>query len=339
MPILVECPGCGAKLNAPDSGAGKKVRCPKPGCGTLIPVPAAVTAEADEAPVPASPAPRADDEDRPRGRQRDDDDDRPSKSRRDDDRPRKSSRRDDEDDRPSKRRRDDDDDDRRPARRRRDDEDERPRRGRSSRKKGTGAGKVVAIALGSILVLGGIGYAIYAMLGGSKTAPPAGWTEYAYRDDGFKAHFPKEPQVSGTGDIRGGFGGGKGGGGFGGGFGDFGGDFVGGSVTNYSCGNFNNDSVHIEVLVTRYPSGVPSFVRDSFAKGVDARMGGTFSGLEIKTVRWMGVKALQITTPANVTRMAVTDKAVYHAMITGKNGSRATKQEEDGFFDNFVPAN
>jgi hypothetical protein len=336
MPILVECPGCGAKLNAPDSGAGKKVRCPKPGCGTLIPVPAAVTAEADEAPVPASPAPRADDEDRPRGRQRDDDDDRPSKSRRDDDRPRKSSRRDDEDDRPSKRRRDDDDDDdRRPARRRRDDEDERPRRGRSARKKGTGAGKVVAIALGSILVLGGIGYGIYAMLGGSKTAPPAGWTEYAYRDDGFKAHFPKEPQVFKVGDFGGGAFGGKGGGGFGG----FGGDFGGmpGGVNTYSCGDFN-DSVHIRVMVTRYPSGVSSILRDSMNTSFESQLGGKIPGMEVKKVRWMGERAIQITHPGGVMRMAVTDKAVYQATIGGKNGGRATKQEEDGFFDNFVPA-
>ena len=333
MPILVECPGCGAKLNAPDSGAGKRVRCPKPGCGTLIPVPA-VSAEE---PVPASPASRADDEDRPRSRRRDDDD-RPSKRRddEDEDRPRKSSRRDDDDDRPRSRRRDDEED-RRPARRRRDDdEDERPRRGRSQRKKGMGAGAVVAIALGSILVLGGIGYGIYAMLGGSKSAPPAGWKEYAYRDDGFKAHFPKEPEVFKVGDFGGGAFGGKGGGGFGG----FGGDFGGmpGAINTYSCGDFN-DSVHIQVMVTRYPSGVSSILRDSMNTGFESQLGGKIPGMEVKKVRWMGERAIQITHPGGVMRMAVTDKAVYQATIGGKNGGRATKSEEDGFFDNFVPAN
>jgi hypothetical protein len=29
MPITVSCPGCGAKLNVPDTAAGKKVKCPK----------------------------------------------------------------------------------------------------------------------------------------------------------------------------------------------------------------------------------------------------------------------------------------------------------------------
>jgi uncharacterized Tic20 family protein len=38
MPISVACPTCGTKLKAPDSAAGKKVKCPK--CNILIEVPA-----------------------------------------------------------------------------------------------------------------------------------------------------------------------------------------------------------------------------------------------------------------------------------------------------------
>jgi uncharacterized Tic20 family protein len=36
MPISVACPTCGAKLKAPDTAVGKKIKCPK--CGSLIPV-------------------------------------------------------------------------------------------------------------------------------------------------------------------------------------------------------------------------------------------------------------------------------------------------------------
>jgi hypothetical protein len=42
MPIPVICGSCGTKLKAPDSAAGRKVKCPK--CGTLASVPAGKTA-------------------------------------------------------------------------------------------------------------------------------------------------------------------------------------------------------------------------------------------------------------------------------------------------------
>jgi hypothetical protein len=61
MPIPVNCPSCGTGLKAPDSAAGKKVKCPK--CATPFPVPnpgeepMAVTAAAPAPPVvrPAAP--------------------------------------------------------------------------------------------------------------------------------------------------------------------------------------------------------------------------------------------------------------------------------------------
>src|SRR5262249_54351738 len=52
MPITVTCSGCSTRLTAPDSAAGKKVKCPKPGCGTIIPVPAPV---AEPEPLPLDP--------------------------------------------------------------------------------------------------------------------------------------------------------------------------------------------------------------------------------------------------------------------------------------------
>lgn len=82
MPLSLSCP-CGAKLNVPDTAAGKRVRCPK--CGDPIAVPADI----DDEPVPpARPRRRADDDKSDRAarssRRRDDEDD--------DDRPRKKKR-------------------------------------------------------------------------------------------------------------------------------------------------------------------------------------------------------------------------------------------------------
>ncbi len=50
MPIALQCSGCSAKMNAPDTAAGKKVKCPK--CGATLVVPGATKA----APPAASPA-------------------------------------------------------------------------------------------------------------------------------------------------------------------------------------------------------------------------------------------------------------------------------------------
>jgi TM2 domain-containing membrane protein YozV len=46
MPIAITCPSCGAKANAPDSAAGKKVKCPK--CQGVVAVPKPQRNELDE---------------------------------------------------------------------------------------------------------------------------------------------------------------------------------------------------------------------------------------------------------------------------------------------------
>jgi hypothetical protein len=60
MPILVPCPNCSAKLNAPDAAAGKRVKCPK--CTRVINVPAAVVeyevVDDDPPPTPARRKPQ-----------------------------------------------------------------------------------------------------------------------------------------------------------------------------------------------------------------------------------------------------------------------------------------
>ena len=89
----------------------------------------------------------------------DDEDDRPRT------RPRRDDRDDRDDDRPRRRRRDDEDDRPRTRSRRRDDEDDdyehdHPRRRRRKRS-GTNPGAVIALILGGLILLGGIGYAAW----------------------------------------------------------------------------------------------------------------------------------------------------------------------------------
>jgi hypothetical protein len=283
VPIPVECPGCGARLNAPDAGAGKQVRCPKPHCGELIPVPALIAADEVVDHDPPRPARR---DDRPR---RSDDRDRPRRSRDDDRAPRHVAA------------------------------------GRPRSRRGPGTAAIVAIALASVLALAGIGYGVYAALGGGKATAPPDWNEYVYADDGFKAYFPKEPKVRRTAEAIGRL------------PGLDGAESSADAVTSYDAGGAD-DPVRIEVVVYRFPAGVPAPYRDP-TRGFAAAAGGKKEfGFEMKSVRWMGERAAEVTTPTGVTRVAVTGKALYKATISGRQFARATPDDEKAFFDNFVPA-
>lgn len=161
MPISVLCPSCDAQVNAPDSAAGKRAKCPK--CHELMILPGGES-ETVEEPVPKRTSRRVDE---------DDESDRPRRSSR--------SRRDEEDDfedddRPRSRRRndvEDDYEDTRPSRRsrRREDEDDevgdvRPRRRkRSKASAGPPVGLLIGGGIGLLLVVVG---GLYLLLGGSK---------------------------------------------------------------------------------------------------------------------------------------------------------------------------
>lgn len=159
---------------------------------------------------------------------------------------------------------------------------------------------------------------------------PAGWKEYTSRDDNFKAYFPKDPKVDKMGDVMGV---GRGGGGF------FPGMPTGGSgtVNMYSSGDFN-DGVHIEVMVTRIPSGVPSAVREGMSRSAEEtqKMVPAGMGFEVRTVKWLGEKGMEVVSPNGVMRSVATDKAIYQASIGGPKHGRAKPAEEAAFFDNFV---
>ena len=74
MPIKVEC-DCGRVINAPETAAGKRVKCPE--CHGSVPVPAAAEPDVElveEAPVKRKSAPRVDDEIKPVIEREDEDD-------------------------------------------------------------------------------------------------------------------------------------------------------------------------------------------------------------------------------------------------------------------------
>jgi hypothetical protein len=313
MPILVECPDCGAKLNAPDSGAGKKVRCPKAGCGAIIPVPAPVAAgevAVQDAVVVAPPTPKPT----------------PTKAAAVDE--------DDEDDRPrGKRRRRDDDDDDRPRR----------RRGAAARRPAKKSGKVVAIVLGGLLLLAGVGAGVYFLffgksspLAGGNSSPPSGWTEYTYEDAGFKAYFPSEPRrvmddSPGRLDDPNGR----------------------GLNLEYTARSVEDGSEMTAVVYTRRipPHITPEKAREVIYPEFENPARFPIRNLrliESRTVTWMGhqVKEFRLGMPENarrnkdmviIERCVVTDTHEIHAQLDIEDGRKVSSRTINGFFDNIRP--
>jgi len=312
VPIIVACPGCPTRLSAPESAAGKQIRCPK--CGAIATVPAPASA-ADVPVVDAavvSPAPQT-------KRVLADEGDRTA-------RPRTSSSRDNDDERPRKRKRPryaDDDDDY---------EHDHPRR---RRRQSGGGGGVVAAVVGGLVLVAVAGAGVYLLAGkGSlfaKKAPvPPGWQQYSYPQDGFRAYFPAEPahsrvpingfQLGGAGGFGGPFGAG--------GFQQRDGLQDAETVSVLSSG-VANGSVQIQVLLIRYRNSIPAGVRDQVRRGVDAQPAGAF-----KSVRWLGYDALEQTDSLSASRMVLTDRSIIVVRIAGRN-ARTTPAEEAAFFDHF----
>lgn len=200
MPIPVLCPGCSARLNAPDAAAGKNVKCPK--CGTLMTIPAADDFEVvDDAPKPPAKKPAAP----------------PPKSATTakgsvaaataSRKPVKTDVQldDDDDDRPRRKRARVDDDE---------DDDDRPRKKRKPQKKvGTNPAVLIGAGVACLVLLGGGGFAIYALTkdkpkdktadagggggsndgGGAAGALPAGWVNFTPKNGGFKVNMNAPP--------------------------------------------------------------------------------------------------------------------------------------------------
>ena len=307
MPILVVCPACGARLNAPDSAAGKHVRCPKAGCGTLVPVPTLLPAEEVVEAVPVAPPPR------------------PARAAagQDDDRPRRRPRDDDEDD-----------------------DDYRPRRklGRDRERSRGNPAVIAGIVLGALVVCAGLGYGVYALaskksdagpglagLGSgleldARSRIPAGWKEYRYPRDKFRAYFPGDPivqrQPGGT------------------------------DVTIYLSAEKTDrgDGTGVYLMVVHFPADSPAAQREEWLRETPWLLGGNPDATTSapRAVKWAGRDAREHTvtnagqrrgsTGGAVVRIMLVGPTAYIAMIGTDNG-RARPEDEAGFFDNFVLVN
>jgi WD40 repeat protein len=203
MPIAVTCPGCSAKMKAPDAAAGKKVKCPK--CQGVITVPGSAQFEVvDEQSAPAKrpgfgggPKPTmkaapevVEEEEKPNPKVKDEDEE--------DEKPRKNSKaaveEDEEDEKPRKKRRDEDDkrdavdkprkkakaaaeddEDDKPRKKTRDEDDEDDRPTKKKKKKRSddegGATNMVRNVIGVVLLvilLGVAGYVFYDKYGKTR---------------------------------------------------------------------------------------------------------------------------------------------------------------------------
>jgi hypothetical protein len=337
MSILVVCPGCSAKLNAPESAAGKKVKCPK--CQAAVPVPALLAefevVEPEPEPLPeperpartaSQPAPKADeDEDRPRRRKRADDED--------------------------------------------EDEDDRSRK---QRKKVPKAGGVPPVLLfgGIATALLAVGFAVYwfgfrdgsghgtaspngpggppgpgGVQPGPQSGPPEGWKQFASERDGFKAYFPADPKTGAT--IKSSR------------------PVGGGGQPHYRAYEYrSHDSwadLACTVRVFEFPAKSTPQQQQTFADQVCAPSLGetgetvtgqgaaTLGGVEGKEA--VGETTLRATATSpkttsdgrpmpskivSVNRWIVTNNKCYHLKVQGHN---TRPKDADAFFDNFTLAN
>ncbi len=226
---------------------------------------------------------------------------------------------------------DDDEEDERPRKKKRrrtaddDDDDDPPPRKRRRKSGGVSAGIIVLAVVGGLLLVCGIGFGIYALTGknslfAKKTPVPAGWKEFSYPQDGFKAYFPSEPTTMGM-NMQ---------------FGP-GGALPGGgeipqmeSMRTYTTDGFGGkDRVSITVEVMRFRSSLPRAARDAMGNI------GRFAGGSARRARWLGGDAAEMELGGTLTRIVYLDKMVVIVRITGPNGTRAKPEEEAAFFDNF----
>jgi hypothetical protein len=200
MPLTIACPKCDARLQAPDTVRGKRVKCRK--CGETF---VARPVDDDEDDRPSRPAAKAAAKPRPRPVGDDEDDDRPR-------RPARASRRDEDDS---------GGDEDRPRRRRRDEDDEPRPRGKKGKKKKKAAGPpvllLVLIGVGALVLIGG-GIGVYfafikeekpadnavAKAGGPPPVTQLGlggpgaagaWVEQHDADGRYRIKFPSAPRT------------------------------------------------------------------------------------------------------------------------------------------------
>lgn len=310
MPLVVPCPNCAARLSAPESAAGKQIRCPKCGAVAAVPAPEPVVEAKVTAPKP-----------RPK----------PVQAEVAEERPRKASRRDEEED----------EEDERPRKKKKpryaddDDDYEHDRKRKPKRKSGDGV-LAAAVVMGCLVLLAGIVGVVYLLSGkGSplaKKAPvPDGWEEHKYPQDGFKLYAPKGASyTSVVGNVF------QPNGRFGGGGQWFGNEFGNLQIERAaSLTSTDWNAAQVMVHVVRFRDRVPSSVHGAMRRYPTAQ----FGGMEVRTIKWLGYDAVEQTHTNSAMRIVYTDRHAVIATISGPNMGRAKPEEEAAFFDNFEITN
>jgi hypothetical protein len=301
MAIRVVCPGCWAQLSAPDSAAGGKVRCPRAGCEAVVPVPdrdAEVAEDEADVEVVDEEPPDEEAEEPPR----------PT--------PREVLPR--------------------PTRR---------RARRQPRRRGTQPAIVIGVGLAVVLLIGGIGFAVYYVVSGTRIAsifggkvkPPAGWTQFTYAEDGFKAYFPIEPAISREVQQMGPF--------------ALPNENLTGTTYELTTGRDTNDELRVMVMVASVPPGVgpgQGVMQKSMELAVeimkkDLHDEGEARVTGPRSVRWLGENAWEVQIDdvrPNASpraqffmRYLCTDTHMYAAAI-GMEDRDKLARVKDGFFDN-----
>lgn len=83
--------------------------------------------------------------------------------------------------------------------------------------------------------------------------------------------------------------------------------------------------VNVSVQVTRFRGTLPRAMRDAVGDG----FGAAFGGGDMKNVRWLGGRGVEIRIGGQVIRTVYTDKAIVQATVNG-----AKPEEAEAFFDN-----
>jgi hypothetical protein len=224
-----------------------------------------------------------------------------------------------------------------PPRRKRRREDRTVAKPPRRRRKHVGSGVGPALAIIGVILFGlalvrGVGYGVYALVGkksgsdlAKPTKPPSGWREYSYPDEGFKAHFPKEPSVKreqappGAVQV---------------------GPLVGVTGLSQIKAGDTDDSVRAMVIVGRLQPGLSQSERDRLV-GELLRLGQAEfrRGSQSRTVSWHGQQVREVIGDEGVLRCCATESAVYLAGISargsGQTDVRARPEDEKAFFENF----
>src|SRR5262249_24701529 len=135
-----------------------------------------------------------------------------------------------------------------------------------------------------------------------KTKPPAGWKEFSYPGDGFKAYMPREPSIENTPHGIPGAG-----------------PLIGArSATLYMSGEAG-EPIQTMGSVVRLHDGLRPEDRErlvgQLARGIEQ---AASRGIQRRTVRWVGRDAEELAGDEGLVRILATDTAVYVAGILAR---------------------